>query len=443
MTTTTTPMTEALPAFPRLLRDPGRAAPRRVVDAVAGLSSLVVLVTGVSLLATHWRQQLGGQDPVPGGGLTTVDPGVLALVLPVLGLAWMIATIWVARTRPATAAAMSLVALVPPATVGFVDAAWWGAVVATALVAGLGATRRSAVPFATSSVLALVGVVGAAISHGASRPTYLEIPGWLLASGGERHVVQDAVLGYVLPVVVVAVAILTVRVLLEAWAVRDTSIAAAARSEARSIDACQRSELARDLHDITAHHLSLVAVRAESLRYATPDLAESTRHELALVAEDARAALAEVRATLDVLSPVEHDAPLTPPPTAADLLVLVAGARDAGQRIDAHLPDDVEAVLARVDARSGQALYRISQECLSNARRHAPGEPVTLDLTEQDGALRLVVSNLADGVPGPARRGLAGVWTRAAQLGGTVGTETVDGRFVVDVTLPTTSPETL
>ncbi|QIK83943.1 histidine kinase [Sanguibacter sp. HDW7] len=436
MTTTQALPTAAAPAPPtstRLRRLPAaRPAPPRLLTGVAALSSLGVLVTGVSLLATRWRAALGSDATAADGAAWTEGSSLWALVLPAAGLLWMVAAIWVARTRPVVAAGMALLVIVPPLTVEFVDIAWWGAAVAAALVGGLAAARRSWVPLATASGLAVVGTLAAALGGRSD----LGAPAWLVAPGGALSPVRDAVVGYVLPVAVVAVVILTVRALLDAWAARDASVAAATRAESRRLDDGRRAEIARDLHDVAAHHLSLVAVRAESLRYATPDLTARTRDELALVAEGARAALTELRRSLDLLAPDGHDAPLSPPPTALDLLSLVSGAQDAGQQIDAHLPADVDDLLARVHDRTGHALFRIAQECLTNARRHAPSAPVTLELSELDGMLRLTVSNPATATPGTTRRGLSGMWDRAAQVGGTAGTELVDGRFVVEVTLP-------
>jgi len=437
MTTTRAVPTAAAPVPPtaaRLRLPAARPVPPRLLTGVAALASLGVLVTGGSLLTTRWRTALGSVSTAADGALA-VEPSTLgALALPAAGLLWMVAAIWVARTRPLLAAGMTPLVAVPPLTVAFVDIAWWGAVVAAALVGGLGAARRSVAPLAAAAGLAAVGVLASALGAG-GRGT-VGAPAWLVAPGGAPSPVRDALVCYVLPVAAVAVAVVTVRALLDAWATRDASVVAATRAEARRLDDARRAEIARDLHDVAAHHLSLVAVRAESLRYATPDLTASTRDELALVAEGARAALTELRRSLDLLAPDDHDAPLSPPPTAHDVLRLVSGAQDAGQQIDAHLPADVDGVLARVHDRTGHALYRITQECLTNARRHAPSAPVTLALSEHDGTLRLTVSNPASSAPGAARRGLSGMWERAAQVGGTVGTELVEGRFVVDATLP-------
>ncbi|OJX93376.1 MAG: hypothetical protein BGO96_10420 [Micrococcales bacterium 73-15] len=203
----------------------------------------------------------------------------------------------------------------------------------------------------------------------------------------------------------------------------------AAELEARTLE---RARLARDLHDVVAHHLSLVAVRAESAPYAYPGLDPAARDVLAAVAEDARSALTELRQVLAVLQRVEgEDAPREPQVGADDVDGLVAGARDAGQDVL-----DTGA-WGRVDDAEGYALYRCVQEALTNARRHAPGSPVRIRRGRVGRELLLEVTNalvdaaaqadpadpMAADHPREARpgRGLAGMRERVESLGGTLG----------------------
>ena len=98
----------------------------------------------------------------------------------------------------------------------------------------------------------------------------------------------------------------------------------------------ERARLARDLHDVVAHHVSLVAVRAESAPFLHPGLNDDARGVLAAIALDAREALTELRQVLVVLQRTSDDGDRAPQPTACDVDDLVAGAVAAGQPIDAR-----------------------------------------------------------------------------------------------------------
>lgn len=208
---------------------------------------------------------------------------------------------------------------------------------------------------------------------------------------------------------------------------------------AAAVDA--RAEMARDLHDVVAHRMSLVAVRAETAPYSHPEMSAETRAVLADIAADARGALAEMRDVLGVLRDENDTAPLRPQPSAADVATLVEEARAAGTRIE------VVGELPRADAVTGNTLYRIVQEALTNARRHAPNAPVTVTFTDAPDRVRVVVTNPAPGTGVEAGRGLTGMRERVERTGGRLtvahGEKLHDtdatGSFVVDATLPRSS----
>ena len=131
----------------------------------------------------------------------------------------------------------------------------------------------------------------------------------------------------------------------------------------------ERARIARDLHDIVAHHMSLVVVQAETAGYRHPDLPDVAREELESISASARAALAETRALLAVLRNEDDEAEHAPQPGLEQLGELVEGARRAGQDVAADVRLDGDAL------RPGTSLaaYRIVQESLANAARHAPG----------------------------------------------------------------------
>lgn len=206
------------------------------------------------------------------------------------------------------------------------------------------------------------------------------------------------------------------------------------RAEASAVAtlAAERARMAHDLHDVVAHHISLIAVRAESAPFQH-DLDEPTRALLNDIGDDARAALAELRHALAVLRRTDGDPPATrPQPTAAEVDALIEQARAAGQQID------VAGDWGDVAAAPGYVLYRAAQEGLTNARRHAPGAKVSLVRTATDAVVILAITNPTDAPDGPLQpgRGLLGMAERVTTLGGTLQAEVLDGVATLVVTLP-------
>ncbi|MGW8567871.1 sensor histidine kinase [Isoptericola sp. NPDC055881] len=167
----------------------------------------------------------------------------------------------------------------------------------------------------------------------------------------------------------------------------------------------ERTRIAREMHDVLAHRISLVAMHAGALAYRTDLPPEKVAETAAVVQTNAHAALAELREVLGVLrDPAAPAAPEPPQPTFADLDALLAEARANGAdvRLDAR-PDGTDG-LGEVVSRHA---YRIVQEGLTNARKHAPWAPVTVTVSGAPGAgLTIVVRNPVRSV-GPARQGEA------------------------------------
>ena len=194
----------------------------------------------------------------------------------------------------------------------------------------------------------------------------------------------------------------------------------------------ERARIAREMHDVVAHHMSMIAVRAETAPFRVPDLPASAREELATIASAARSALTDMRRLLSALRAEDGEAPKEPQPGLADLDDLVTTARAAG--VDVTLSADG---LDGVPETVGLAAYRIVQEALANAARHAPGGPVTIDARAKIDHLELTVRNRRTGPDTPGGgHGLIGMRERAALLGGelTAGPDRFD--FVVHATLP-------
>jgi signal transduction histidine kinase len=200
----------------------------------------------------------------------------------------------------------------------------------------------------------------------------------------------------------------------------------------------ERTRIARELHDVVAHHMSLIAVRAETAPYRLTGLSESAQAEFSSLSEVAREALAEMRRLLGVLRD-DQPAALAPQPQLSDLPALVDAARQAGAPVEFSAPT----ALGQVPAGVGVCAYRIVQESLSNASQHAPGAPITVSIDTGRGAVVLRVANGPGGHPAPYAtehrpgHGLTGMHERVALLGGSLTAGTApDGGFVVSAVLP-------
>ncbi len=208
----------------------------------------------------------------------------------------------------------------------------------------------------------------------------------------------------------------------------------------------ERARISRELHDVVAHHVSVIAVQAETARLATPGMPAAGARQLAAIGDTARTALTEMRRLLGVLRE-DSGAALAdrqPQPGLAQLNDLLDEARDVSG-IGARLI--VRGWLTSLDPGVELAVYRIVQEALTNARRHAAGAAVDVELQFDDDALRL---RIRDDGPGPpavqpgqlqAGHGLLGMRERAAAVGGELSTGAAPGGgFLVQATLPAGSP---
>ena len=268
------------------------------------------------------------------------------------------------------------------------------------------------------------------------------IPWWLRADSGRPGVLVAAVGTVAFTAVAVAVDAVGAR--------RRAQQALASQAELAELEQArrtvleERAKIARELHDVVAHHMSLIAVRAETAPYRLDGLPDQVRSEFGSLSEAAREALADMRRLLGVL---RHDQPAAraPQPQLADLPTLVETARQAGVSVALSVPP----ALGQVPSGVGVCAYRIVQESLSNASRHAPGAPVTVSLDNAASAMLLQVANgpatpAAPAIPATANghghgQGIAGMRERVALLGGalTAG-PSPDGGFIVSAVLPLT-----
>ncbi|MEU3827911.1 two-component sensor histidine kinase [Streptomyces sp. SID486] len=200
--------------------------------------------------------------------------------------------------------------------------------------------------------------------------------------------------------------------------------------EERTEQLLERTRIARELHDSIGHALTVAVVQAGAAR-AAGDPAFTDR-ALGAIEETGRAALADLERVLGVLR--EAGRPVSARPTLADAGRLLESARASGARVDAEVTGPVEAVPGPV-SREG---YRILQEALTNALRHAGAVPVRVRVAVGGGTLALEVRNPLPGpVTEPGRgSGLLGIRERAALLGGTARTGRDAGDWQVRAELP-------
>ncbi|WP_308103005.1 MULTISPECIES: histidine kinase [unclassified Nocardia] len=198
----------------------------------------------------------------------------------------------------------------------------------------------------------------------------------------------------------------------------------------------EKARIARDLHDVVAHHMSLVVVQAQTAPYRVDGVTDAARAEFESIGATAREALNEIRGMLGVLRSDGQLPEHAPQPRAADLLGLFDGAKRAGVDITWAVDGPLDAV----PDTAGLALYRIVQESLSNASRHAPGAAVRVHIVVAP-ELALTVVNGPGAVPakpvGNGGHGIAGMRARAVAVGGDIDAGPhPDGGFEVRARLP-------
>src|SRR5690348_3593578 len=209
----------------------------------------------------------------------------------------------------------------------------------------------------------------------------------------------------------------------------------------------ERQRIARELHDVVAHHMSVIAIQAEAAPYKTADPAPELVESFGEIRASALAGLTELRRVLGVLRTGE--AGTAPQPGMADLDSLLDSAHSGGVSVTVTCSGDAVPLPEGVDL----SAYRIVQEALSNAMRHAPGSSVVVQVAYQPDSLGLEIRNDAPAtngapvlVPSETRaagggHGLVGMRERATMLGGSLDAgPTGDGGFLVSAVLPVSSP---
>src|SRR4051812_33614829 len=379
----------ALPGVAIDAPDEQRGRRDRIVDAAIYL--IAFAISAASTLTDTWQ----------------MHPPWLRVVSVVVGIATLVSLHW-RRTHPAAVGigigAVSLVIL-------------------TACGANLAATFNAAIRARGRDLAIIAGLL---IAWAFASPLLYPAAGSYWANAGACVLVTGVVLGWGLFV--------------RARRELVRSLRAQGDRAAEEARAAERRRIAREMHDVLAHRLSLLSVHAGALEFHPDAPAEEVAEAAGVIRQSAKTALEELRSVIGVLREDSGES-LTqaPQPTIADLGALVEESRAAGMRITTQIELGDAAPAAAV----GRTAYRIVQEGLTNARKHAPGAAVTLTVEAPDGDLRVEVRSLApvavaSAAPPPGTRtGLIGLAERVSLAGGTLehGVDP-DGAFVLRASLP-------
>jgi signal transduction histidine kinase len=210
------------------------------------------------------------------------------------------------------------------------------------------------------------------------------------------------------------------------------------QQEARAAVAEERTRIARELHDVVGHSVTVMTIQAGAARMLVENDPGAAKARLLAVEESGREALAEMRRMLEVLRDGDAPEELDPQPGVDDLDQLVADTRAAG--LDVELA--VEGKPMPLSPGAGLAAYRIVQEALTNVRKHAAGARTRVRLRYATGALEVAVENDAASQPsseadGDGGHGVIGMRERVALYGGELEVgPSADGGFAVHARLP-------
>jgi signal transduction histidine kinase len=382
-----------------LLEVPGgkRSARDWVVDVVLFAVAVVIGVLGVTSI--------------------TADRSDVGIVIDVIVGTAVCATLWVRRRYPVEVAVVAVVAAAFFAMAG-------GAALVAVFNAAIRASRR-----------ALVALVALTLVSGAIFPL-------LYPSSGAWW--EQMLFGSLLIAVALGWGLFTRarREVIRSLRERAERLESEQRLRVQQAQEAERRRIAREMHDVLAHRLSLLSVHAGALEFR-PDATPGEVSEAAgVIRETAQTALQELRDVIGVLRDEADEGTLQPPqPTLAQLPALIEESRAAGMHIRLNMDTPVDETLP---AAVGRTAYRVVQEGLTNARKHAPAAAVDVTISTDDHSLTVKVVNkqpvgvLATGMQG-AGAGLVGLAERVSLAGGELehGSDE-NGDFVLRATLPWT-----
>ena len=353
-----------------------------------------------------------------------------------------------------------------PVAVSFALALLHSAAVPVALLRPVGATIASVIavtllslaatngsvapwPWSVSTIVTQSIIVFLVTAQSGSR---IGVSAWLLGVAGTIGVwflfprdADASAVNIIVAAGVVGVAFMIGMVLREwrsIWGQLMHERAVSAEEHSWRVVAEEKARIARELHDVVAHNMSIINVRASTAAYRFTDVPDPVVAEFDDIATEARNALVELRRLLGVLRDDDAGRELAPQPTLADIPALVQATERSGAAVT--LVWDVDNSNGVADLAS-LAAYRIVQESISNALRHAPGAAINIECVRRANTLNITVTNAPPPIPvtpGLPGHGMTGMRERAAAIGGTLdAAASADRSFVVRATLPLTAAE--
>ncbi|MFD9973143.1 sensor histidine kinase [Streptomyces sp. NPDC059017] len=340
--------------------------------------------------------------------------------------------------------------------------AFWASLATTPFLAVLAGTWGEW-PWAPATIASHLAVLTVVAARTRPRAAF-----WMWLLTGTYGLFAESVLGrgypgataplmFVAAVALLVVALAQVRRDAEREVAAQQSVTAVERDRRTLLE--ERTTIARELHDVVAHHMSVVAIQAEAAPYRVENPPPELEQAFVTIRENAVAALTELRRVLGVVRAEDYEAPDAPQPTLADLDGLLGNVRDAGLEVGLAVTGAVRPLPPGVEL----SAYRIVQEALSNALRHAPGASAKVEVSYVLGGLGVrVVNGPVRGLVKPARHpvdspgrglrpplstgtghGLTGMRERVSMLNGEMTTgPTEDGGYEVAVFLPVVREET-
>ena len=389
--------------FPNLLRRAGLRPRGAAARRWAADAAIAVAVIAIEVGATYAS---AGRHP----GHPTA--GIAAYVLLAVGGASLVAR----RRYPAGVLAVTLAVAIWPGAAGQAPLIWLALIVA--FFTAVQARRRAAA--VASLVIGYVASIW---------------PPWLI---GTRH---HASAGFAVGLALGLLFLLAVSEVIRARGQRTAALEHSRQEELRRRAGEERMRIARDLHDVVAHNISVINVQANTALHLMDRQPDRARSALTTINEVSSQALVELRSVLGVLRAVDESEARAPAPGLARLGDLADTAAAAGLAVRVEESGQRGLLPADVDL----AAYRIIQEALTNSARHSGGTNATICIDYQEGALVVEVDD--DGARRPPARppgqprgtgsGIAGMTERAAALGGTLeACPRPGGGFTVRARLP-------
>jgi len=358
-------------------------------------------------------------------------------VLAVVGLA--VVGVVTARDVPDSKLGLGLLILLPL----LVRRRWPEAVLIAVSALAATTSTRTATPFVQVGAVALASFTTGELASDRVRSALLAVLNAALISFGLLLFEAD-----MLPALVVPFGIVVPSWLVGDW-LRTRRVAAAERATAearaayegelrlRAAVAAERRQMARELHDVVAHGVSVMLIQAGAARQVVETSPERASEALLTVEATGREAMAELRRLLGVLNDEGEAAALAPQPGLDQLAALIERVRDAGLPTELEVTGTPVALPASVDV----TVYRIVQEALTNALRYARRAATLVHLSYEPDQLRVEVLDEGPTAPSDGSdgggRGLAGMQERAALVGGRIEAgPRLGGGFAVRAWLP-------